>query len=264
MNWFKHDTDASNDAKIKKLILRYSATGYAVYFHGLELIAAGINENNITFELEHDAEIIADNLKISGTAEKSGREIVEEVMRYIVELGLFEESQGHIFCLKLLKRLDMSMTSSKKLRKIIIDAKKHHDDIMTHHDPVMINHEKSCKIRREEKRRDKKRGEDAELFAPVLDTVLNQQLKLALMDWIDNRKTMKKPVTPIALKKAIGSLNLWYPNDFKKQIACVEKSVVGGWQGIFPLNPADAEKTTATGPRNMSDYITAQEGSRAV
>ena len=65
MNWFKHDTDASNDAKIKKLILRYSATGYAVYFHGLELIAAGINENNITFELEHDAEIIADNLKIS-------------------------------------------------------------------------------------------------------------------------------------------------------------------------------------------------------
>ena len=32
MKWFKHDTDASNDAKLKKLILKYGAEGYAIYF----------------------------------------------------------------------------------------------------------------------------------------------------------------------------------------------------------------------------------------
>lgn len=256
MNWFKHDTDASNDAKIKKLILRYSATGYAVYFHGLELIAAGINENNITFELEHDAEIIADNLKIKGTAEKSGREIVEEVMRYIIELGLFEESQGHIFCLKLLKRLDMSMTSSKKLRKTIIDAKKHHDNIMTHHDSVMINHEKSCKIRREEKRRDKNREGVADPIAVVLDTVISDDLKESLSIWIDSRKNTKTPVSVQALKLGISKLEELYPSDYSKQVKCVNQTVIGGWKGFFEMKPGKFQNEK---PKTMTDYLKAQE-----
>ena len=89
MEWFKHDSSASSDAKVKKLLLRYGTEGYAIYFHCLELICGDVNKNNITFELEHDSEIIADNLKIKGTAEKGGIEIVEEIMRYIVDLGLF-------------------------------------------------------------------------------------------------------------------------------------------------------------------------------
>lgn len=249
MNWFKHDTDASNDAKIKKLILRYSATGYAVYFHGLELIAAGINENNITFELEHDAEIIADNLKIKGTAEKSGREIVEEIMNYIIDLGLFDESQGHIFCLKLLKRMDMSMTSSKKLRKTILDAKKHHDI-------VMIDHDKSCKIRREEKRRDKKIEGVADPITVVLDTVISDELKESLSIWIDSRKNTKTPVSVQALKLGISKLEELYPSDYGKQVKCVNQTVIGGWKGFFEMKSGKFQQEK---PKTMTDYLKAQE-----
>jgi len=78
MKWFKHDSDASSDAKIKKLVIRHGAIGYAVYFHCLELIAGNVSNDNITFELEHDSEIIADNLRIKGTAEKSGVQVVED------------------------------------------------------------------------------------------------------------------------------------------------------------------------------------------
>ena len=131
MIWFKHDTNAVNDAKVKKLIIRYGAEGYAIYFHCIELISGDINENNITFCLEHDSEIIADNLKIKGTAEKSGIQIVEEIMKYIVELKLFEEHNNLIYCFKILKRLDLSMTSNVKFRKIITEAKESHDLIMT-------------------------------------------------------------------------------------------------------------------------------------
>jgi len=139
MNWFQHDADSTQDAKIKKLLIRHGAIGYAVYFHCLELIIGDVCETNITFELEHDSEIIADNLKISGTGDKSGREIVEEIMRTIVDLGLFTNENGHIFCYKLLKRINMSMTSNKALRDAISSAKvENHDEIMTHHDNVMI------------------------------------------------------------------------------------------------------------------------------
>lgn len=142
MNWFQHDTDSTQDAKIKKLLIRHGAIGYAVYFHCLELIASDISESNLTFELEHDSEIIASNLFIKGTADKSGIEIVEQVMRDIIDLGLFSESDGRVFCLKLLKRINMSMTSNPTFRTAINNKKEqYHDTVMIHHDNVMSRHE---------------------------------------------------------------------------------------------------------------------------
>ncbi len=51
MNWFQHDADSTQDAKIKKLIIRHGAVGYAVYFHCLELIIGDVSETNITLSL---------------------------------------------------------------------------------------------------------------------------------------------------------------------------------------------------------------------
>lgn len=137
MKWFKHDTDSLTDAKLRKVIIKYGAIGYAIYFHCLELIASEISETKLTFELEHDAEIIADDLRIKGNGNQSGVEIVEEIMRYMVSLNLFDESNGQIFCFKLLKRLDSSMTSNPKMRALINDAKNNHDTVMTKSDFIM-------------------------------------------------------------------------------------------------------------------------------
>ena len=145
MKWFKHDTDASTDAKLKKLILRHGTDGYAIYFHCLELIAGDISESNITFVLEHDSEIIADNLKIKGTPDISAIDLVDNIMLYIIELKLFEESNGRIFCFKLLKRLDKSMTGNAKFRDMIDLSKKSHDSIMIKSDSVMQDYTKQDK-----------------------------------------------------------------------------------------------------------------------
>ena len=160
MQWFKHDTDSTMDFKIKKLIIRYGAVGYAIYFHCLELIASGINDTNITFQLEHDSEIIADDLRIQGTSDKSGREYVEEIMRFMIQLGLFEESNGHIFCFKMLKRLDSSMTSNQRLRKLISSAKENYSTLAltNNHDEVM----KEEKRREEEENRIEEKREEGE------------------------------------------------------------------------------------------------------
>ena len=148
MNWFQHDTASTQDAKIKKLLIRHGAVGYAVYFHCLELIASDLSETNLTFELEHDSEIIADNLRIQGTGEKSGIQIVEEIMRTIVSLDLFSERNGHIFCFKLIKRINLSQTSKPAFRAAITNKRAellpimiNHDPIMTHHDPIMTHHD---------------------------------------------------------------------------------------------------------------------------
>jgi hypothetical protein len=159
MQWFKHDTDAATDAKIRKLIMRYGTDGYAIYFHCIELIVGNVSEHNITFELEHDAEIIADNLKIQGTSDTSPVDRVNQIMKYIVSLGLFEESKGRIFCYKILKRLDSSMTSSTKMRGIITRAKQSHDKVMISHDSVMQEENRIEEKRIEQKRTEEKREE---------------------------------------------------------------------------------------------------------
>jgi len=129
MKWIKHDTDANQDAKLQNVMLDYGLEGYGLYWYCIELIAGKIDKDNITFDLEHDARIIARNTGC--TAQK-----VEEMMRYFVDVGLFENSQGVVTCLKLARRLDKSMTSNPEMRSIIENFKSH-DSIMTKSENVM-------------------------------------------------------------------------------------------------------------------------------
>ena len=143
MKWIKHDTDANQDAKLQNVLLDYGLEGYGLYWYCIELIAGKVDKENITFELEHDARIIARNTGC--TPQK-----VEEMMKYFVKIGLFECSNNVITCLKLAKRLDKSMTSNPQMREII-EKLKSHDSIMTQSEDSMQD-----KIRLDQNRSDNK------------------------------------------------------------------------------------------------------------
>lgn len=121
MKWFKHDSDANQDAKLQNVLLDYGLEGYGLYWYCIELIVGKIDQENLTFELEHDARIIARNT--GSTPQK-----VEEMMRYFVKLGLFEDSAGTISCLKLIKRLDKSMTTNPKIRELLTAVREKNKD----------------------------------------------------------------------------------------------------------------------------------------
>ena len=124
MKWFKHQSDARNSLKLRKVRRKYGADGYAIYWFCLEAIAYEVDKDNLTFDLKEDAETIAFELSIQ---EKK----VEEIMHYMVETGLFESSQGVITCLKLAESIDKSMTNSPLMRKWLGDK-----SVMTSPDTV--------------------------------------------------------------------------------------------------------------------------------
>lgn len=130
MKWFKHDTDASMDAKLQEVMLDYGLEGYGLYWYCIELIAGKVDAENLTFSLEHDARIIARNT--GSTAQK-----VTEMMTRFVSLGLFQDNDGLITCLRLAKRLNKSMTSNPEMRKAIENMNKNHDSIMTQSGLIM-------------------------------------------------------------------------------------------------------------------------------
>ena len=165
--------------------------GYGLYFYCLELITDKININNLTFAIEDDAEIIADNTKMH-------QGDVEIIMRYMVELNLFEANDGVITCWKLAKRLNQSMTSNTEFRKKIKEV--NHDAVMTVSDFVMQEEEQEEEKKRIEqnKKEASKKSKDGILITTDLEKKV-----------VDYRKSIKKPLkTNAGVNGVIKNLNL--------------------------------------------------------
>lgn len=139
MKWFKHDSAASLDAKLARVRLKYGMEGYGLYWFCLESIARNVETHNLTFELEEDAELLS-------VATNIHYERVQEMMTYMVNLGLFENCDGRITCLKMASRTD---EYTQKLLRNIQSV-----PTLSRHTP-----DKVPPIRREEKRIEQKRIE---------------------------------------------------------------------------------------------------------
>ena len=140
MDWFRHDSNANLDEKLQEVLLDYGLEGYGLYWYCIELIVGKTNTDNITFELKHDARIIARNT--GSTPQK-----VEEMMKRFVTLGLFENVDGKITCLKVAKRLMSSATSNPQMRNLIQNIKLSHDGVMTASDKISSDKTRLDKIR---------------------------------------------------------------------------------------------------------------------
>lgn len=122
MKWFKHESRAHRDAKLQKVLMKYGFEGYGLYWYCIENVCGGLDPK-LTFELESDSEILAYCGRMDSRK-------VEEIMSYMVNLGLFEESASVITCLKLARYLGESGTRNENLKQIIRHSK-HSDQSQT-------------------------------------------------------------------------------------------------------------------------------------
>jgi len=202
MKWFKHDSDANQDAKLKKLRLKYGAQGYGIYWYCLELIARNVEKHNLTFELEHDAELIAHDFSLSS-------ELVQDMMTYMVDLDLFENNRGAITCLKMSKRTD------EYTQKVL----KSMDNIGI----VSGDNPKKSELREEKRREENRREENINSRASSDNTPKNYSYS-EIIDYLNTRAgTQYKAST----KKTQQLINARYQDgctleDFKK---CIDNKV---------------------------------------
>lgn len=231
MKWFKHDSDARNSLKLRKVRRKFGADGYAIYWFCLEAIAYDVDKDNLTFDLKEDAETIAFELSIQ---EKR----VEEIMLYLVNVGLFENTNNTITCLKLAERLDKSMTNSPKMRAWLESNsnQKTSGDVMTLSDSV-----KTCveldKIRLD---KDKKKKKDLlpkakKKFCPAeyVKELENNLINInAWVEWCNYRKSKKKPVSKQAADKQLKTLAAH--SDIEQQMI-VDQSIANDYTGLFSV-----------------------------
>lgn len=153
MQWFKHDSSANQDVKIKKLRRKHGLVGYGLYWYIIERIQGELSLTNTSLSLEDDAEVIALDWGVS-------EQEIQSVMDTMLSLKLFHTNQqGQLVCPSMAKRLDASMASGDKMRKLIAALKHEHSN--ANPDPIMTESIKSpdsvmavsCKKEKKDKNR---------------------------------------------------------------------------------------------------------------
>lgn len=109
MNFFGHDSNASNDPRIKKLLIKYGYSGTGLYWHMIELIARHLDPPRETScELQEDIDILAHD----GNLET---EKCKEIVEFMIEIGLFEKIGESVINTKVLRRL--SDAQKKRIKR---------------------------------------------------------------------------------------------------------------------------------------------------
>jgi hypothetical protein len=221
MKWFKHDSDAHRDAKLMRLRIRHGMEGYGLYFYCLELIAGRVETKKLTFELEHDADIISHDTGIH-------IDKVNLVMGDMVRFGLFEDAYGVITCLKLAKRIDETTAKSpyfKEMREgINKKIAESQEDVGNESGESQEDvGKKSDQIRKDKKRRDKKRKE--EVFYPLWLPVD------AFEEWLRCRDRLKAINSDRAIKMIIGLLSEIEGSKYSVEDA-IDLAIMNGWKSV--------------------------------
>lgn len=111
MKWFKHDTDARNDIKIKLLKQRHGAEGYGVYFQLVEIIGDNFDTNNTKewgfVESSHTIETLAIECGVSPDK-------LRTILQTCDEIGLFSQKKGKLYCKSIKKRIDEYTRKAQK------------------------------------------------------------------------------------------------------------------------------------------------------
>jgi len=92
------------------------------------------------------------------------------------------------------------------------------------------------KNKKKEKEKDKESLDDL-IFGLIFDS----ELRLVFLEYVEHRMQIKKPMTQLAIKKAIQQLQKMTPS-IDDQIQIINNSISNGWQGLFPLKDGPKQK----------------------
>jgi hypothetical protein len=220
------------EAGKEKLLMKYGFEGYGVYNYCCEIIAGALSTDNITFELEHDSELLAHKGKMDSKK-------IEEIMNYCVSQGLFEMGDNFkITWYKLLKLLDISTSNNPEFKKLLSNISNYQKLLETNSD---FNSDTG---KRDKQNYYKLLEPNSRIQENTIQENTIQELKypdiLIKNSW-EKWKEYKKSQFKFSYKNhkyeqiAINSFIDKCDGDFNNAEKIVNRSIVNGWKGLFSL-----------------------------
>lgn len=77
----------------------------------------------------------------------------------------------------------------------------------------------------------------------VLESIEDDSLRELYKDYIEMRKSIKKPMTERALQMLIGKVNKLEPNSIERQKQLLENATISNWLSVYPLKGGESGDT---------------------
>jgi len=230
--YFPHFCNARHDRKIKRVTKELGVEGYGIYFMLLEVLR---EQTDFKFPME-DIDLLSDEF---GTSEQKVRTV-------ICNYQLFEVDEDEkFFSTKLVYYLAPYLEKSERARlaankrwsasKVLMlpDANAYANAIeMQCVGNASKVEESECKV--EEIKLDEIKK--TKIIKPIEDFVdTRTKFEICIDEFRVFRKSIKKPMSDHAVNLLLKNLNT-LTNDEDTKIKIIERSIVNGWAGVFPLN----------------------------
>lgn len=107
------------------------------------------------------------------------------------------------------------------------------------------NGEGTMKVTRREQQgntREKKEKKEKNKLPALPQCFDSQKFRTAFLDFVEHRKSIKKPMTEKAMGLLVKNLEDLSGGDGNKAVAIMEQSIINGWQGVFELKDKQPKK----------------------
>lgn len=253
LNYFPKDVDFYNDYKIMDLLENHGPVGITVY----DIVLCEVLRNGYYLAASID-KLSANVVRIIGSKWVQKR-LVSQVILDCGDLGLFETTllaHGVITSVGIQRRY-ATVTARNKTKKEeywlidengqpLLDEPKTQisgSEIEVSGTETAINVEV---IPQKESKENKRKENKNNVVTYVHDEKLNQ----AILDFVEYRKEIRKPMTERATELLVHQLEKM-ASDHNIRIAILNQSIVNGWQGIFPLKEQEKKQDQAGRKKNQ-------------
>lgn len=246
--WLKLYDDFFGSMRIKKLRKLAGGDTYLIIYLKLQLKAMKTDgiiqftglEQSIAEEIALDIDEAPDDVKVT--------------LGFLVGCGLAETNaeNSYMFLPYAVQNTGSEASStqrSRECRERIRERKALQCNTDATQMQQPCNVEKELEIEKETRVRDKSKRKKSEatseaILGAIRDYTQNEQLQSALMDFVQFRRDIKKPMSDSAIKLLTGKLTKLGSTD-EERIEILNNSIINGWTGIYETKGADNGRQNA-------------------
>ena len=187
-------------------------------------------------------------------------DIVDSAMKVLSDLRLIRiDEDGTIIIEKVTSMVGYETEWAKKKREFREKKGQKEDNVLSMSSECppnvlsMSSGERTMSDKSKSKRKSKSidikrniKEKEISLSDVLEEQVPDEKLKKAFLDFIEMRELIKKPLTPQALKLAIGKVSELSGGDVEKAVQIIDQSVLNNWQGLYPLKTESVGRSTQT------------------
>lgn len=240
--YFSHDSNAKDDPKCVLMIEQLGLEGYGIFWVLIETLR---DQPNYKYPL----------ILISALARRYNT-TAEKMKTVISSYGLFEIDENDFFSMSLMERMEKYDERRENAR---IAGKKSAEKRLLNSGSTNVQPTfNECSTKKVKESKVNKSKEKENILNNYTD---NETLLLAINDFIQMRKSIKKPMTDRAIELMFSKLDK-LANDDDTKIAILNQSIMNSYQGVFELKGGTsygADKKS-TGTDEAKDYTSGKYG----